>query len=161
MKKHIVKVSTELVDMSGVYSTLTSPEFGAQLVFVGVVRHDNNQKKVSAVTYEAHQPLAERIFESLACEAEERAKEPLGVVIIHRLGTLSVGEISTVIGVASAHRGIAYDASRYLIEELKKRAPIWKEEHYADGEKIWLDGVDLESTNSSGDPGGGKVISHG
>lgn len=139
------RVQNEPIDMNDVYGRLSGGIFGAQLVFVGVVRDTNNDRKVEAVTYEGYIPLAERVFDELIEEAFAKFSENLKVVLVHRLGTLKVGEISTVVGVAARHRGECYEVSRYLVEELKKRLPVWKEEHYIEGESTWLEGTSLVS----------------
>lgn len=118
---------------------------GALLVFSGVVRDRNDGRAVLAVTYDAHASLAERTFRAIAEEARERWGEDLSVVVTHRTGRLAVGDVSTVVVVASPHRDAAYQASRYVIEQLKLRSPVWKQEHYADGDSAWLDGRPLRA----------------
>ena len=161
MASDTLRICTEEIDIASVYAALADPEFGAQLVFVGVVRDQNEGSKVSAVSYEAFVPLAQTILSELAQEVREIVKARLRVVIIHRLGTLKVGEISTAIGVASAHRAESYEASRFLIEQLKVRVPVWKEEHYVDGENKWLDGAQLASKDSCDNPGRGSFLQNG
>jgi molybdopterin synthase catalytic subunit len=124
---------------------LPACEDGALLVFSGVVRNRNDGRPVLAVTYDAHVPLAESTFREIGEEARARWGVDLGVVVAHRTGRLAVGEVSTVIAVASPHRDEAYQASRYVIEQLKLRSPIWKQEHYADGDSAWLDGRPLRA----------------
>ena len=82
--------------------------------------------------------MAERELADVAREASEQFKTT-DIVIEHRLGTLEIGEASVAIAVAHPHRGLAYEASRYVIEQLKKRVPIWKLEHYVDGTREWVD----------------------
>ena len=100
----LLQVSAEPFDMGRVYQALSDPECGAQLVFTGVVRNENDGRKVDAVHYEAFAPLAETVFKELAQEVREKIGATLRVVIWHRVGTLKVGELSTVIGLASPHR---------------------------------------------------------
>jgi molybdopterin synthase catalytic subunit len=128
---------------------LCRDDAGAQLVFSGVVRNRNDGRAVLAVTYDAHRPLAEQTFREIAEEARARWGEDLSVVVAHRAGRLSVGEISVVVGVASPHRDEAYEASRYVIEQLKVRSPVWKQEHYADGDSAWLKGHSLRAAGSA------------
>lgn len=144
MNHHYINITTESIDMSKVYENLTDPNCGAQLVFTGVVRNNNENKSVAAVHYESFVPLAEKTFINLAHETNEKYPDVKRIALIHRIGTLAVGEISTVVGVATPHRAEAYEASRFLIEQLKLRLPVWKEEHYVDGAQKWLDGVTLE-----------------
>lgn len=115
---------------------------GALVVFYGTVRDHNDGRPVESMTYEAHVALAERVL----AEIEEETLTRFGVRrcrIQHRVGHLALGEPSVLIVVRAGHRDAAYAASRYAIDELKQRAPIWKEEHYADGESRYLDGVPL------------------
>jgi molybdopterin synthase catalytic subunit len=105
-----------------------------------VVRNTNHGRQVQAVSYDAHPALAETCFREICQEASGRWGETLQVALIHRVGRLEVGEISVSIAIGLPHRDEAYQASRYVIEELKKRAPIWKKEHYIDGESEWLQG---------------------
>ncbi len=125
--------------------------FGAEVSFLGVVRRWNHGKKVIAVSYDAFQPLTENIIEEICREAQGKWGKDLGITVIHRIGRLEVGEISVFIHVKSVHRDEAYQTSRYVIEELKHRAPIWKKEHYEDGETAWLKGHALCKENHAVD----------
>ena len=116
---------------------------GALVVFYGTVRDENEGRPVQSMTYEAHVPLAEKALR----EIEQEALDKFGVRrcrIQHRIGHLELGEPSVLIVVRAGHRDEAYAASRYAIDEVKQRAPIWKEEHYADGDSRYLDGVPLK-----------------
>jgi molybdopterin synthase catalytic subunit len=137
---HPIRLTPEPIDASLVQSLLSDPRHGAQLLFHGVVRNSNQGRQVQAVSYDAYRPLAEACFQEICREASVRFGETLQVALIHRVGRLEVGEISVSIAVGLPHRDEAYQASRYIIEELKKRAPIWKKEHYVDGESEWLQG---------------------
>ncbi len=139
----LVRVVKEPIRHEQVATELGGREDGAQLVFWGLVRDHNDGRSVRAVTYDAHPQLAVRTFREIADEALARWGDDLRVVIIHRTGTLEVGEASVVVGVASAHRDEAYEASRHVIEQLKVRSPIWKQEHYVDGDSEWLRGHSL------------------
>jgi len=113
---------------------------GAQNFFFGAVREVNHGQKVTAVAYDAFVPLAEKVLREICLEAQTRWGGDLEFILIHRTGRLGVGEISVAIGVTARHRDEAYQASRYVIEELKVRAPIWKKEFYESGETQWLKG---------------------
>ena len=116
---------------------------GALVIFYGTVRDENDGRPVQAMTYEAHVALAEKTLR----EIEQEALAKFGVRrcrIQHRIGHLELGEPSVLIVVRAGHRDEAYAASRYAIDEVKQRAPIWKEEHYADGDSRYLDGVPLK-----------------
>ncbi|HXT17830.1 MAG TPA: molybdenum cofactor biosynthesis protein MoaE [Gemmatimonadaceae bacterium] len=111
---------------------------GAAIVFVGTVRNVNDGHTVTGMEYSAYRGMAERELDAIAREAVECFGSD-DIVVEHRIGTLALGDASVVIAVAHPHRGKAYDASRYVIEELKKRVPIWKREHYVDGRREWVD----------------------
>jgi molybdopterin synthase catalytic subunit len=117
---------------------VSAPENGAAILFVGTVREVNDDRAVTGIDYSAYVAMAQRELEAIAAETADRYATP-HVVIEHRLGTLAVGEASVAIAVAHPRRGAAYDASRFVIEELKRRVPIWKREHYVDGTREWVD----------------------
>ena len=110
---------------------------GAVVTFVGNVRGDSRGNSVRALVYEAYGSMAIRQMEGLADEAARRWPD-VETAIVHRVGTLQVGEVSVVIAVAAPHRGQAFDASEWLIDELKRTVPIWKKEIYTEGE-AWID----------------------
>jgi molybdopterin synthase catalytic subunit len=111
---------------------------GATVLFVGTVRDVNEGEPVSGLDYSAYSGMAERELAGIAAEAVKRSGTT-DIVVEHRIGALELGEASVVIAVAHPHRAEAYEASRYIIEELKKRLPIWKREHYADGRSEWVE----------------------
>lgn len=115
---------------------------GAALVFAGRVRDINEGRRVLAVTYDLHEPLCRTVFETICSEAHERWLG-LRLVLWHRWGRLAVGEASVVAAASSRHRDHAFDATRYLVEQMKLRAPIWKQEHYEDGDDTWTRGHSL------------------
>lgn len=112
---------------------------GAAILFTGTVREQNLGRPVNGMAYTAQEAMAEACLATICDEAKAQF-EITRCQIIHRLGRLALGEVSVAICVSSPHRAAAYDASRYAIEELKKRAPIWKQEFYIDGENQYLDG---------------------
>ena len=115
---------------------------GALVIFYGTVRNENDGRPVRSMTYEAHVSMAEKVLREIEIEALEKSGARR-CRIQHRIGHLELGEPSVIIVTRAAHRADAYAASRYAIDELKQRAPIWKEEHYADGDSRYLDGVPL------------------
>lgn len=135
------RVVRDPIDPCGLLESVVSPQDGAALLFWGVVRNHNAGREVGSLEYEAYAEMAERVLEEIAQEARERWATG-AIAVVHRIGALEVGEGSVAIAVASPHRAAAYDASRYVIEELKKRVPIWKREGYLDGtgEREWLGG---------------------
>lgn len=110
---------------------------GATVLFVGTVRDVNDGAKVTALDYSAYSGMAERELAAIAAEAAERW-QTIDIVVEHRIGSLRLGETSVAIAVAHAHRSESYEASRYIIEELKRRLPIWKREHYVAGPAEWV-----------------------
>jgi molybdopterin synthase catalytic subunit len=126
------------IDVTALMTEVGGTHNGATLAFIGTVRDVNDGREVSGMEYTAYRAMAERELETIASEAAERfATED--VAVEHRIGVLELGEASVAIVVAHPHRGAAYDASRYIIEQLKQRVPIWKLEHYVDGTREWVD----------------------
>lgn len=114
------------------------PEAGALVTFDGIVRNHARGRKVQYLEYESYGSMAKREMEEIRAEAIERW--PLtGLLIVHRLGRLEIGESSVFIAVSAAHRGDAFEACRYAIDTLKQTVPIWKKEYYDDGE-VWIEG---------------------
>lgn len=135
-----VKVSSDPIHLAQLELMLDDPSHGARIIFSGSVRNFNQGKKVFAVSYDAFIPLTEKCFLEICNEARDRWGASLKAVIAHRVGKLTISEMSVAIGVSLPHRRECYQASRYIIEELKTRAPIWKKETYEDGESEWLQG---------------------
>jgi molybdopterin synthase catalytic subunit len=132
------RLTHEPLDPGALLRRATRAANGAVVLFVGVVRDVNDGRGVSGLEYSAYEAMAGRELSGIADEAAARFGTP-DVVIEHRLGTLSLEEASVGIAVGHPHRGAAYDASRWIIEELKRRVPIWKREHYVDGTREWVD----------------------
>lgn len=137
-------ITHDPIEAAEVLASLGTDEDGAVLLFLGTVRNHAEGRGVTGIRYEAYQEMAEKELAAIAEEAALRAGTPR-VSVIHRLGELAVGEASVVIGVASPHRAEAYEASRFVIEEIKKRLPIWKRECFADGTAHWSEGTRPES----------------
>jgi molybdopterin synthase catalytic subunit len=136
------RVTREPIDASAFLRESTSPNDGAALLFLGVVRDHNEGRGVDHLEYEAYAEMAEAVLREIVEEARERW-ETGEVRVVHRIGRLEIGEASVAIVVASPHRAEAYEASRYVIEELKRRVPIWKREGYLEGESEWLAGSEV------------------
>jgi molybdopterin synthase catalytic subunit len=126
------------LDPSRLLAEVASPANGAAVLFVGTVRETNDGRAVTGIDYSAYAGMAERELGDIAREACERFGTR-HVVVEHRVGTLGLGEASVAIAVAHARRAQAYEASRWVIEEIKRRVPIWKREHYLDGTREWVD----------------------
>jgi molybdopterin synthase catalytic subunit len=138
-------ILAEPLDPAAVEAFVRNRANGGVVTFAGIVRDRSNEgRPVNGLSYEAHAEMAEREFERIALEAHERFG-PCEAAVHHRIGQLEIGETAVVVSVASAHRDVAFEACRYVIDQLKKRAPIWKEEHSADGGARWKandDGTD-------------------
>jgi molybdopterin synthase catalytic subunit len=136
-------LTTKTIKIDDLLKKTTNKATGACLIFLGIVRNYSENGKVLGITYYAHKKLATKLLAQL--EKEVKEKFPVNLCkIVHRLGYLEVGEVSLAIIVSSAHRKEAYRASRYAIEALKKRIPIWKKEKLAKGKEVWVEGKKLE-----------------
>jgi molybdopterin synthase catalytic subunit len=135
------RLTTAPLDGAALLRAIPTSADGAVLLFWGVVRDHNEGRPVDHLDYDAYAAMAEAEMRRIAGEAAERWKTG-DIAVVHRVGRLEIGEASVAIAVASPHRAETYEASRYIIEELKRRVPIWKREGYADGagEGEWLGG---------------------
>lgn len=133
-----VAIVRENIDSHKMLRDFCAPEDGALVVFEGVVRNNTRGRRTLYLDYEAYETMAIKQLQELVAEARGRFKIR-DVVIVHRLGRLQIGETSVLIAVASAHRGAAFDACRWLIDTLKRTVPIWKKEYFEDG-AVWADG---------------------
>ena len=120
---------------------ISSHDYGASIFFTGTVRNQNDNKSVIGITYDSHDTLVTNSLQEIYNEADQKLNiKDKSVYIEHAKGYLNLGEISIIIAVACKHRDQAYVLSRYLIEEIKKRSPIWKKEHYQNNDSAWLKG---------------------
>ncbi len=120
---------------------IKSFSFGASIFFLGTVRNINQNKKVTGITYDVHEEMVLKSFSEIYDEANQKLGiEEKAVFIEHIKGYVGLGEISIIIAIACAHRDQAYVLSRFIIEEIKKRSPIWKKEHYENNDSSWLKG---------------------
>lgn len=125
------------IDVPALIAEVGDVTCGASAVFLGCVRNLNDGRPVTGIEYSAYRTMAEREMASIAGEAGER----FGVdrlVVEHRLGALALGDVSVAVLAAHPHRAPALDAMRFVIEQLKRRVPIWKREQYADGTREWV-----------------------
>jgi len=137
----IIDTNIEKILISSAESFINSSKFGASIYFTGTVRDLNNDKIVKGITYDAHNEMVIKSFENIYKDADDKLKiKDRAVFIEHVKGYVNLGEISIIIAVACKHRDQAYLLSRYIIEEIKKKSPIWKKEHYKNDESAWLKG---------------------
>jgi len=130
-------LTTERLRLDRLVAEVLSPERGGVATFIGVVRNHHDGRSVVRLEYSAYDAMAEAECQRIVVEAAERW--PVRVAVEHRLGTLEVGDAAVMVAAAAAHRAQAFDACRYVIEELKRRVPVWKREHFADGSMVWVE----------------------
>ena len=135
MKKFAISEST--IDVQALKAELKHDQAGAFICFEGWVRNHHAGRVVQALGYQAYAALAESEGEKILLEACERFGI-LDVRCVHRVGDLAIGDCAVWVGVSAAHRDAAFSACRYVIDEVKQRAPIWKKERYEDGSSDWL-----------------------
>ena len=136
----------ELIELSRAEKFLNQSKFGALIYFLGTVRDVNENKKVKGITYDAKDSMVIKSFEKIYKEADNKLNiKEKAVFIEHVKGYVELREKSIIIGVGCKHRDQAYILSRYIIEEIKKRSPIWKKEHYENGESEWLEGNPIQA----------------
>lgn len=126
------------VDAAALAREVSHAGAGAVVTFLGTVRDEHLGRRVLAMDYAAYAPMASRELQALAEEAARRWPAAR-VAVAHRVGALTLGDVSVAIVVAHPHRGPAFDACRWMLETIKRRVPIWKREHYADGSIAWVD----------------------
>ena len=125
------------IDVPALLERVSRSANGATVLFLGMVRDVNEGRDVTGIEYTAYRSMAERELATIVEEAAALADSG-DVAVEHRLGQLEVGDCSVAIAVGHPHRGRAFEAARYVIEELKQRVPIWKREHYVDGTREWV-----------------------
>ena len=137
----IIDIKEKKLSIVEAENFISSYDYGASIFFTGTVRNQNENKSVIGITYDSHDALVISSFQEIYNEADQKLNiKDKTVYIEHAKGYLNLGEISIIIAVACKHRDQAYVLSRYIIEEIKKRAPIWKKEHYQNNDSAWLKG---------------------
>ena len=137
----VIDIKEKKLSILEAQNFISSSEFGASIFFSGTVRNQNDNKSVLGITYDSHDALVIKSFEEIYNEADQKLNiKNKAVFIEHAKGYLNLGEVSIIIAVACKHRDEAYILSRYIIEEIKKRSPIWKKEHYQNNDSTWLKG---------------------
>lgn len=131
------RLSAEAIDSAVLARSLANAHAGACVTFEGWVRDRNEGQPVLALDYEAYAPLAEKEGARILTEARERFAV-LSATGVHRVGHLELGETAIWVGVVAEHRGAAFEACRYIVDEAKARLPVWKKEHYATGATAWI-----------------------
>jgi len=133
----MMEIAHEAIDPAALQRSLVNPAAGGYCAFEGWVRNENEGHVVERLEYEAYEPLCVSEGEKVLAEAQELFPY-LEARCVHRVGLLEIGECAVWIGVVSAHRDEAFKACRFIIDEIKVRLPVWKKEHYANGDSGWV-----------------------
>jgi molybdopterin synthase catalytic subunit/molybdopterin converting factor small subunit len=133
----VFRVDEQPLSPDAITAEVDDPGAGGIVIFSGVVRNETGGRPVKFLEYEAHAPMAESKLREIGTAIRVRWPGVRRVAILHRVGRLEIGESSVLIAVSAAHRGAAFDACRYAIDTLKQTVPIWKKEHFEDGE-VWV-----------------------
>lgn len=137
MSSFTFSFSTSAINVAELQAQLNDPAAGGYVSFEGWVRNHNEGRQVMRLEYEAFEVLAVKEAERILDEVKQRFGI-LRAACVHRIGSLEIGELAVWVGVSSAHRAEAFAACRYLIDEIKHRVPIWKKEHYVNGDSGWV-----------------------
>ena len=142
----IIDIKKNKIKTSVAELFVKSSSYGASIIFNGTVRNINENKEVAGITYDSHDELVLKSFDEIYKETTEKLKiMDKAVFIEHVKGYVGLGETSIIIAVACKHRDECYVLSRYIIEEIKKRSPIWKKEHYKNEQSEWLKGNPIQN----------------
>jgi len=133
----LIDLVAEPLSEKALVTTVEDPGAGAVVLFSGVVRDQTGGRRVKFLEYEAHAPMAVAKMREIAVAARQRYPGIRRLAIVHRVGRLEIGESSVLIAVSTAHRSEGFDACRFAIDTLKETVPIWKKEHFEDGE-VWV-----------------------
>ncbi len=131
------RLTDRAIDPQALLAAMGDTRAGACATFEGRVRGQNEGRAVEGLDYEAYGPLAEKEGGRILSEARGKFRI-IGALCVHRTGSLALGDIAVWVAVTAAHRGAAFDACRYIIDEIKARLPVWKKEHYAGGATEWV-----------------------
>jgi molybdopterin synthase catalytic subunit len=130
-------ITAHQIELAPLLAEVSSPERGGVASFLGLVRDHHQDRAVLRLEYSAYGPMAEAECARIVAEAQSRWR--VAVALRHRIGSLAIGDTAVAVTAAGEHRDEAFAACRYTIEEVKRRLPVWKREHYADGRVLWVD----------------------
>lgn len=148
-------LSRSPLELQALIAGVEAPGRGGVASFLGLVRDHQRGRSVVGLAYSAYEPMAEAVFGEIVAEAERRW--PVRVGVRHRLGELAIGEAAVAVAVAGDHREEAFAACRYVIEELKRRVPIWKRETYVDGTVEWVEATSEQGSGKREERSGSAV----
>lgn len=134
----LIRVTPDALDTAEAVAAVGSPRAGAVNVFLGVVRNNNLGRAVQYLEYDAYPAMAEKVMRELG-EAARQRFDLEDVAVLHRTGRLEIGEASLLIAVSCGHRAASFEAGHWLVNEIKKKVPVWKKEVWEDGEE-WIEG---------------------
>lgn len=134
----LIRVTPDPLDPKEAIAAVGDPGAGAIGLFLGVVRNENKGRAVDHLVYDAYPSMAEKVMRQLAEDAVQRF-DLKDVAVLHRTGRLEIGETSLLVAVSSGHRAESFEAGHWLVNEIKKRVPVWKKEVWSDGEE-WVEG---------------------
>lgn len=140
---HVVDRAREALDPAAALEFVSDPGFGGIDMFVGRVRDHNHGRLVTGISYDLYRPLALARFTAIAEQLQVEFGPQLKLYIVHTLGRLDIGDLAVVVAAGTPHRDEAFRVCRAAIEAVKHTAPIWKQEHYADGDSAWSEGCSL------------------
>lgn len=150
----IVDIDHARLDPAAALDFVSDPRFGGITSFVGRVRNHNLGRIVTGISYDLFDPLALKVFGDIDVRARAEVGEPLKLYIAHAKGRLAIDDLAVLVAAGTPHRDEAFRACRLAIEALKHEAPIWKQEHYIDGDSAWSEGCSLCDTGHDDTPDG-------
>ncbi|MDZ7727719.1 MAG: molybdenum cofactor biosynthesis protein MoaE [Dehalococcoidia bacterium] len=143
----LFRVTPEELRVDEATAAIANPAAGAINVFLGVVRNENQGRAVHYLEYDAYPEMAEKVMKEIADEACERFGL-LDCAILHRTGRLEIGETSLVVAISCGHRAESFEGGHWLVNEIKRRVPVWKKEVWTDGEE-WIEGPESLGVQST------------
>lgn len=139
----VVDIAQAPLDLAAALDFVSDPRFGGITTFIGRVREHNLGRVVTGISYDLFEPLALRMFRSIGERAQQEIGGPMKLYIAHAKGDLRIGDLAVVVAAGTPHRDEAFRVCRLAIEAVKHEAPIWKQEHYIDGDSAWSEGCSL------------------
>ncbi|RMG44935.1 MAG: molybdenum cofactor biosynthesis protein MoaE [Candidatus Dadabacteria bacterium] len=143
MARITVSVNSQKLSIQEAVSAISDSGCGGQVFFCGTVRSHNKGRQVEGIFYDAHTSLAEKVLSDICESVSSGCSGAVNIYVAHRTGYVAAGDASIIIAVSSEHRADAFKMAREIIEEIKAKVPVWKREHYTDGQSRWLEGSSI------------------